>query len=683
MSETTLFFTLAGQTLRDRCRWAAITLLLTPLIPYEVVDNKPQFLWQLISELPLAGAVAALAPLFAGVAILIASLAARRSTSLAMTVLASLATASALFSLGADASAWGLLALPENVIEHPASVVLALALTAAGVNLAQKPQCKPFARRALAAASALLTLYYLMPARGRAPLFESARLVAAIFQTPYWRVKVGFLFLSAIALAPAILVGFGIRAALRPSPQAKPLIGAFAVYGLPAILIVLLYRSFFGAVPGAEILGSLGAAVLLAGVLAILASSFEVLGEASVTPDAELALPSGFTLRRAALIAAGASALVCVGQAALARPPVKGVTWTIREPSASGNTLFGELLPAWNDLRERRDVQLNAELEANATSMINTARALDPGLGRAIERLTRDGVELHVAGRRFYSLIEDVNEASRAAGLPYYLDPSIGFAKVGDGLLRRFQVLSYRVDRVHTVHVGERPFTALHVRAIGGRGGGSSALGFSRDIQPFALVNLDALIPFAETFFDCAPERRGAPRERRDIRVELALESCTKVFGDLGLSDVRALELGLAAMTERHEIQHQIDGPHLPLAAAVAQHLPGQSAELSAHVNRELSAYIAALTTEEVTPKLGVLHLFRFALLKRYGVEHHVALIAFSILRGDVVPRAGAVDVDAIRDAFLELTSLKDGALRARAAQAWRALYGSQLATPR
>jgi hypothetical protein len=329
VSETSLFFGLASDRLQARCRWAGLTLLLTPLIPYEVIDNRPQFLWQLIGELPAAAAVAALAPLLAGAVILAASTRTRslacRSTSLAVAVLASLVAAGAIFRLGADAAAWDVLPLPDGLLEHPASVIVGLALTAAGANLAWKPHCRPFAKRALGAALALVAFYYVMPARGQAPIVTAGRLLGAIITSPYWRLKLGFLFLSAITLAPAGIAIAGFRLAFRPPEREKPLIGAFAIYGMPAIMLALLYRSFFGAAVGAEILGAIGAAFVLAALLAILASSIEVLGEASVTPGSELAQPPRLTIRRAIAVPTITSIIVSTAQAALARPPAKGV----------------------------------------------------------------------------------------------------------------------------------------------------------------------------------------------------------------------------------------------------------------------------------------------------------------------------------------------------------------------
>lgn len=723
MSEIALFHGLAAQRLRDRCRLAGVTLLFAVFIPYEVVDNSPQCLWQLIAELPAAGALAALAPMLAGAAILAASAFAKRGASLAVAVVAALVAAGVIFRLGADAAAWDVLPVPDSLAAHPTSAILALALTAAGANLAWKPRCRKVARGMLGAAAALVLLYYLRPSQGEAPLLTVGRFLGAIIDSPGFRLKLGFTLLVFIALAPAVIVFAGARYAFTPPKRDQPLIGVAAVFGPPAMLLALVYRSFFGHAIGAEILASIGTALLLCALLALLASAFEVLGEAAITPEADLEQPKGLSLQRAAAIGAGAALLVCAVQAVLARPPAKGVDWQLRAATPEGDRLFGELVPAWNDarirwesraradegprpqgalrgpppppgVREAEQAPLAADLETAAQAMTGAARPLDPGLGAALETLAREALDLHAAGRRFYQLIHEVNDASRKAGLPYYLDPAVGLAQTKSGILRSFRVLSFRIERVHAVTAGSRPFATLHVRSIGSRRTSHARLGFSRDLQPFALVVLDETAPFELFLANMAAASPPTCGARADAAAQEGLLRCGEVLAALWAGAAppspspspdadRApggLHPALIALTERHELQHQIDGPHLPIAAAVERHLAAASDNTKELVNRELSAYIAEITAEGAPPKLGLVHLVRFALANRGGAEHHVALIALAALRGHEVQRAARrADPAEVTAAFAELAALGDVELRARAASAWRSLFGADL----
>ena len=84
---------------------------------------------------------------------------------------------------------------------------------------------------------------------------------------------------------------------------------------------------------------------------------------------------------------------------------------------------------------------------------------------------------------------------------------------------------------------------------------------------------------------------------------------CGRVVADFVKKDPAALLPALVAITERHELQHQIDGPHLPLPSALLERMGGYTHAAQEHVNRELSAYIAELTTPDVSPKLSLIPL--------------------------------------------------------------------------
>jgi hypothetical protein len=416
----------------------------------------------------------------------------------------------------------------------------------------------------------------------------------------------------------------------------------------------------------------------------------EVLGEGVVTPEAELEQAAGWPLRRAAAFALSVVALVGAAQWALARPPVKGVAWSLSPSTAENDTLFGELLPAWSSARFRWDKQVRhdssaqamVEVKGAARDLLTAARAGGSDLGAAVEELTREAGDLDLGGRRWYRLIGDVNEASRRGGLPYYVDPAVTLYQTDDGLRRHFYAYSYRIERVTRFAAGRTELAALHVRQLGSRRDGHQRLGFSRDLQPFALIVLDELEPFDKELTELGSATPPRCTDRAEVPPDAVegLAHCGEALGRVLAASPGGLLPQLTATTERHELQHQLDGPHLPMASLVLRRLGAYADEAQERVNRELSAYVAELTTEGGSPRLGLIHLARFGLLGRRGTEHHVAVIAFEALSGrEVRDRDGRVDRGKLGEVFSELCAEDDAALRGRAARAWRELFGGEL----
>ncbi|UQA60975.1 hypothetical protein [Polyangium aurulentum] len=695
-SEIALFFGMSSQRLKSRARFYGAALALVLFMPYEIVDDKPQFIWQLAPELPLAGVIAAFAPVLAAALILICTYTLRRASSLALGVLASLGLAALLIRIGADASAWEVLPLPESLTDHPLPALVALALTAAGSNLAFRLHARRASRFVLGAAVACALLFYAWPSRGEAPFVTLIRALALLPEMPGFRFQLGLLILAMLALFPLVVPLVGLMYISRPPNREQPGLTAVALYGLPAILLMFVYRSLLGAQGGAGILSALISIAALTALLALIASAVEILVESLALPREELERVDGFghpvkglPLRSAALIALAAVAVLAGAQWALARPPKKGVEWAITPPTKEGDELFGKLLPAWDNARlswDRRvrkgsSAQGMVDVKANARELVSAARASGPGLGGAFEALTRESGDLDLAGRRFFRLVEDINEQSRVAGLPYYIDPTVSIYQTDEGLLRHFYVHPYRIEKVRRVRAGGVDLATLEVRNLGSGRDGHLRLGFSRDIQPFALVVMDELEPYEKELstLAAAVPPRCVDAESEDATIAEPLARC----GELLASAVRApggLMPGLVAGTERHELQHQLDGPHLVMSPAVLRRMAAYSDDVQRRVNRELSAYVAELTAEGMSGRLGLVHIFRHALLGRRGVEHHVGILAFEALSDRKIRGAdGKDDRAALGRAFAEVAAMGDDSLRARAASAWRDLFGATL----
>ena len=654
-------------------------------MPYEVIDGRPQFLWHLAGELPAAGLVAYLAPMAAGAVIVLTGFVARSTLTVALTVVAALAGTAVLTRLGADATAWDVLALPGSLADRPSPALLALALTAAGSSATSRPRARRVGQIMLVAAVGLVAWFYLWPGRGEAPMATVVRMLSRLDDLPHWQLQLGFIVIAVLALWPGIMALLGLVHVWRPAQDEHPTIGLVAIYGLPLCLAMLVFRALTSSPDGWIIFGPVGGILVLTGIIALLASGLEVLTEQLVVGPGSQASRLG---RLGA--AAGVLGVLSLGQWLLARPPHKGVDWTLTAITAEADEVFDTLLPRWNKARRHWDGQVRrtsgaralVEVKAAARRLLTAAAPVDSGLESALGRLTREANDLHVAGRHWYALVHDVNEASRRAGLPYYLDPTVLIFQTPEGLRRHFRMRSYRVEAVRRFEVEGRAFATLHVRRLGSARDGRRLLGFSRDLQPFALVDLDEIGEFVQGLESaagrpqptCAPEEAGTPSE--------AMQRCGAVLSQLTARLPQGLGPGLNALTERHELQHQIDGPHLAMSGAVlARWSLGESAQW--RVNRELSAYLAELTASDASPLLGLLHLFRFALPPRPSAEHHVAIITLGVLSGmSVSDDEGQAVPDRVLAAFDHVAALDDTELRARAAAAWADLFGQALATP-
>ena len=485
-TEAELFRNLAASKLRSRTLWAGLVLLASLLLPYEVVENVPQFTWQLLGELPPAGVVAAFVPAAAGVVLLLSRLLMRSASTLAVSVLSTLCATWLCQRLGAEASAWGILPLPTSFATRGGFVLLALALVAGATQLGSRPASMRLANAMRIAAIVAVAAFYFLPGRSEAPIVEVVRNLSLLGDMPTLQLKLGILTVAFVALFPALIVGAGLLQIARPPQQSMSLLSMTATVGLPVLLGLLLLTWQIGGNRGAALVGAAGAAIGIAVIIGLLAAALETLGEALSWQSGE----SVKQLRRLVAIAVGIVVVVTATQAWLALPPEKGVDWPLSKPTEEGDQLFGELIPAWSRARWRWDGTAregsSAEdlvgLREDQKKMLDQARAVDGDLTAALDELGASALDLDVPSRRWYRLVARVNEASRRGKLPYYLDPRLSISKEKEGLRRYFAVNSYRIVKTATYDVDGAPYTALFLEGFGQHGTSHSVLlGFSRD----------------------------------------------------------------------------------------------------------------------------------------------------------------------------------------------------------
>lgn len=207
------------------------------------------------------------------------------------------------------------------------------------------------------------------------------------------------------------------------------------------------------------------------------------------------------------------------------------------------------------------------------------------------------------------------------------------------------------------------------MRRLGKARDNHDRLGFSRDHQPFALVVLDEIESYSSSLDDFARRAPATCVDSDAAPPELA--TCGALLQKLSpnLQQVRRL-------VERHELQHQIDGPELTHSAAVLEALAGYERAAIDQVNRELSAYMAELVTEQVSPKLALVHVMPFLTARAGSALHFVGHLELAALAGERPKKALFQDSRAIFD---ELSALPDDELRARARAAYERLFHADL----
>jgi hypothetical protein len=675
-AERELFLGIQHDRLRRRARWGGVALFLSPLIPYELVDGTPQFLWQILGELPPAALVSAFSLSLCGIAIFVAALLSKRAGTLASIVVAALLTALVVAQLGADRAAWDVLPLPESLIDRPITMLLGLALAGAGVQLAFKPHTRKVARVFLISSLVCTLFFYVIPSNGEAPVVSIFRLAIALPFLPGFRFMLGFGLILIVLHFPAFVALLGLVFAISPPRNEPRVIGRIITFGFPAVLAFFVFRSLLVSFGDASLPGTLGSVVVLAALLGTSSAALETLGEVVASGGVDVSGVPGWPLRRIA-IACGAASFVLLGtQLVLARPPKKGINWKLAAAKPEHDRLFGELLGSWSTTRSRWDRRLREGSGAQELALLKSAErklkegadGADPGVKSSLVSLVLDSRDLDLAGRRWHRLVSDVNEANRLAGYPYYVDPTLSIIETKDGLDRRFALASYRIEAVHPVQMSGKEFATLHVRRLAGSSGHDNLMGFSRDVQPFALVVLDEIEPLEKELAQTA--KLDPPACDAGLVRGAAALGCGRALSAIMQSG--RLRASLIAGTERHELQHQFDGPHLPVASAVMDRLGGYVPAVRDRVNRELSAYIAEMTAREAPAVLGLTALFRFSRAPYGHFLHHVAVLGVSALAG----RDAETDLEA---AFVELFALDDDQLRERVNTAWKRLYGRRL----
>lgn len=722
--EKSLFFGMSAARLRGRAKWASVVLVLSVLLPYNMIGKTPLFAWDVIAELHLASAFGVLALPLAGLAIIIGLIATKRGSSLAFIVFGSLLTAAIVRKIGSDRSAWDLMALPDSLSARPAMAILTVALVAAAANLKFRRATAHVVPYVLGTSALAAIVFYGWPSRGEAPLRTVGRALLNIPELPDFRYQIGLLLLVFVMLWPLAVLAMGFTLLKITPSKDESWLAIVSNWALSLWLGLLVTRALMMPQPSLSFMSFLATVTVVTAVVVLVSSSLVVIIESffvehgdeaplsrgsAMSEEIELADDpfggakrkkiavvtgsSGLEPKKAAIATAVVIAVLSIAQLVLARPPTKGTEWeTSNDKTAEGDRVFGDLLMNWGRARRRWDfatrresgTQERLEVKNAGRELTLAAKELDPKLGEAFDALTTESDELDLAGRKWARLVEAVNDASKAAKLPYFIDPDIAITETEkEGIRYHFFIYPYRIEKVRQYDVDGDAFAALRVRPLGYDRDAHLRLGFSRDEQPFALVLVNETEHNGNQFVSLGRMGYCTDDLVQNQEVYKGLDRCGKLLGDYAQGRDVDIPDAILAGTERHELQHQIDGPHLPIAGPVLNLLEGYAPSSQDRVNREVSAFLAELTTQGMAPKLALVQLAQYLMVSENHPYAKTSIVIFEALSDKKVRRGFYLDGEKFWDVYEKLFEMSDDALRKRAAETWANLYGKQLPEPK
>ncbi|MCC6523585.1 MAG: hypothetical protein IT373_13090 [Polyangiaceae bacterium] len=385
--------------------------------------------------------------------------------------------------------------------------------------------------------------------------------------------------------------------------------------------------------------------------------------------------------------------------------PAPNLAWELGAASPHADELFSGLLPRYVVALSERNAALQSEQSGGeaaqivrqlASEVLTTARDVDRELARRIERLLGDAEVVDESGQLWIDGIHGVNRRVRELGLPYYVDGNVlEIVSDKDGrrhVRRLFYLTTYRVERIERRSFDGRELAALHVRRLDHLNIRGTRLGMVRRDEPFALVVLDVVERASERLRDALAEGRCGFDDYAAQNLDRSCAATLRaVLAERGLDTERQPEEVRAALvavqtaaTERHELQHQLDGEDLPIPSALYELVPWAGDDTLEVSTKELSALVAELADgDDLGLTVSAVDVLGFALSPSHGRYHFAALAIFGELLGTPVAKPrGPVSVSGL-ELFWQDVDLHRGALRAwlvpKARAAHDALVGTEL----
>lgn len=635
-----------------------------------------------------------------------------------------LATASGLQALGASAFAGiGLLLLSVGSDTRPASSRALAGLTLAAVGLAGL-MCDPETQ------SNLLTN---MPAgltRGYVALLVLTASAAAGLRAVE-RSRALILFAVSIASTAFIYLWphpFGalwqhaardLTQVSLPGPQFRASLTALVLCALPAGLVVSALLGRFFARPGARRVIStwvIGLPTVLLVALSIKLAARQgidghvLVGLRSAAVFLSLVVTTSFAAqvfsphaptagsRKFRIAAHGLS----LGGLALALAPhlQSPVTqsWVVGPSPRWAMQLYAEQIP--NIAAAAADVDLPggpALLQTRIRSAMQTANSA-PVLAKAVASFGYKAQNPGENRRALRQAAVQINDAARAAHLPFYLDLQlIGSHRATRSKRWTANIRTYRIEQARRFEISKEIRSSLWLSRLDTSRSGETRLGWTGHDAHEGMVMLDVvrdhwrqdLLP-ALVGHAPYPQMKIYSRHARVLSADLANALAPQVPADmLGKllqcaaegnrnphcqSTQRSVEPRLlhilAQKVEAHELRHAADGARLAPPARLLTVMPGHSEDAVHFAASELSAYLAEVASCPV-PRLALAHFYALSKARPRSPEGFAGRVAFDTLAA----QTGLSPHQLIDRPAKEVAQA--------AAEAHRRLFGQTLARPR
>lgn len=684
-----LGLSLAAETLRQRCLWGGLLLLLGACIPYEQVLGTPYFLWQLWWDLPTASQLFAASTPAAGLLIMVLGWRKREPTPLAFGALVLVIAPQIIAPTGRAASSWFAAAPPFGPVAHDLCANLSLAAAATSLSLGGHV-ARPRTARRWAFFSLLAACLFVALGCGNRDFFHL--LLGALGRAKDASTSFGLGVLLCLQCWPLLVAAVASLSLLVGPWRHGATLGLVATFGYPLCGVVLaMLQGSLGGHPNAGAAQLLNA-LLLASELALMGAALTTLAWLSVqgpprtkAEDKARKQFGGWALTAATLLLA----LFLLHRLESSKHR-KGLSWTIGAAPPAATRLFTLTLPHWSARLKRWRPLKKDPTHGDSGRWLKRfepvrkqAEKVDAVLAQRLTALAREADDLKAPPRRWYRRVAEANARARELQLPFYLDPRLSFKRSRRGALQKKEIATYRLVESPSFQVDGQLHTVLLVQQLTSHGQNhrSGLLGLSRDHQPFSVVLVDEVSSHADELRRWAVATPPTCGQSNDPKTMAALRRCGLHLKQVVATSDEKLVSSQLNQAIRHELQHQLDGPTLPMAALRSPPAKRRSRRYRKQLNREVSAFLAEAGGHLSDAKLALTTLLMLALQQQGGIHQAAAQAIFV----ELAPRghqSGSSRSEVLVATYEALTRQSDTRLRMTIRNSWKRLYGRPLQQP-